>query len=218
MTLVLTRFGHFDADGRFSRHRRENVDAFRLQRRGDVVDERGDFFQLHARRGMQFVARDRRAFGDVAQLHFDVELRERLLHKPRALHQLLLRFGRHEVRFGKVQQIQRWQLIIADERSAGDGEGLFLRSNAFRRSWRGCINGSIRCCQRGLAVHRHHWFRDNRCFILRVFLSFQEHRPCSPLRSRFPWRKLLRLHREAEFLSAVRASVWFLLPWPAWPR
>ena len=32
-----------------------------FKRGGDVVVERGDFFQLHAGRRMQFVARDRRA-------------------------------------------------------------------------------------------------------------------------------------------------------------
>ena len=58
--------------------------------------ERGDFFQLHAGRGMQFVARDGRAFGDVAERNFDVELRQRLLHEPRVGHQFLLGLGRLE--------------------------------------------------------------------------------------------------------------------------
>src|ERR1017187_5084911 len=44
---------HLDADGTFSGHGCENVDALGLERSGDIVGESGDFFQLHAGRGMQ---------------------------------------------------------------------------------------------------------------------------------------------------------------------
>ena len=59
--LGLDGVGHFDTDRTFARDRRENVNALGLERGGDVIVERGDFFQLHAGRGMQFVTRDRRA-------------------------------------------------------------------------------------------------------------------------------------------------------------
>ena len=61
----LDRVWHFDANGTFSRHGREDVDALGLERGGNIVGERGDFFQLHAGRRMQFITRDGRAFGDV---------------------------------------------------------------------------------------------------------------------------------------------------------
>ena len=92
----LDRVRHFDADGAFAGHGRENVDALGFDRGGDVIVERADFFKLHARRRMKFVARDGRALGDVAERNFDVELRERLLHEPRVGHQFLLRLGRFD--------------------------------------------------------------------------------------------------------------------------
>ena len=125
---------HFDADGTFSRHGREDVDALGLERGGDVVGERGDFFQLHAGRGMQFVARDGRAFGDVAERNLDVELRERLLHEPRVGHQFLLRLGRLDGHVRVLEKIHRRQLIIADHRRLRDGDGLgFARQAASGR-------------------------------------------------------------------------------------
>ena len=90
-----------------------------------LLRERGDFFQLHAGRGMQFVARDGRAFGDVAERHLDVELRERLLHQPRVGHQFLLRLGRLERQVRVLEEIQRRQLVIADHRRGGHGDGLW---------------------------------------------------------------------------------------------
>jgi hypothetical protein len=66
------------------------MDAFSLEYGRDVVVERRDFLQLHAGRGMQFVTRDRRTLGDVAEGNFDVELRKGLLHQPRVGHQFLL--------------------------------------------------------------------------------------------------------------------------------
>ena len=61
MTLVLMSVGHLHADRAFARDRRENVDAFGFERGGDVVAQRGDLFQLHARRRVQFIAGNGRA-------------------------------------------------------------------------------------------------------------------------------------------------------------
>ena len=137
MTLVLTGIGHLDADGAFAGHGREDVDALGLERGGDVVGERGDFFQLHAGRGMQFVARDGRAFGDVAERNLDVELRERLLHEPRVGHQFLLGLGGLDGHVRVLEKIQRRQLVIADHGRRGHGDGLrFPRRPGFGRSGR----------------------------------------------------------------------------------
>jgi len=106
---------HLDAHGAFAGHGREDVDALGLERGGDVVRERGDFFQLHPGRGMQFVAGDGRAFGDVAERNFDLELRERLLHEPRVGHEFLLGLGRLEGHVRVLEKIHRWQLVIADD-------------------------------------------------------------------------------------------------------
>ncbi len=84
--LGLDGVGDFHADGAFAGHGREDVNAFGLERGGDVVAQRGNFFQLHAGRGMQLVARDGRAFGDVTERNLDIELREGLLHEPRVGH------------------------------------------------------------------------------------------------------------------------------------
>ena len=130
MTLVLTEIRHLDADGTFAGHGREDVDAFGLERGGDVVGERGDFFQLHAGRGMQFVARDGRAFGDVAERDLDVELRERLLHEPRVGHEFLLGLGRLDGHVRVLEKIHRRQLVIADDRRLRDGDGLGLSRRA----------------------------------------------------------------------------------------
>ena len=92
--LGLDRVGDFDADRTFSGHGRQNVNALGFQRGGDVVVERGNFFQLHTGRWMQFVAGDRRAFGNVAQLDRDLELGQRLLHEPRVGQQFLFGLGR----------------------------------------------------------------------------------------------------------------------------
>jgi hypothetical protein len=122
--LGLDEIGNLDADGAFAGNGREDVDALGLERGGDVVRERGDLFQLHAGRGMQFVARDGRAFGDVAERNLDVELRERLLHEPRVGHQLLLGLGRLDRHVRVLEKIHRRQLVIADHRRRGDGDGL----------------------------------------------------------------------------------------------
>ena len=65
-------------------------------------------------RRMQFIARDRRAFGDVAERHFNVELRERLLHEPGVGHQFLLGLGRLGRHVRVLEKIHRRQLVIAD--------------------------------------------------------------------------------------------------------
>src|ERR1017187_2375446 len=122
--LGLDEVRHFDADGTFAGHGRENVDAFRLERGGDVVGERGDFFQLHAGRRMQFVTSNCRPFGDVAQRNFNVELRERLLHEPRIGHEFFLRLGRFDGHVRVLKKIHRGQLIIANHRHRGDGHRL----------------------------------------------------------------------------------------------
>ena len=127
--LGLDRVGHLDADGAFAGHGREDVNALGLERGGDVVGKRGDFFQLHARRRMQFVARDGRAFGDVAERNLDLKLRERLLHEPRVGHQFLLRFGGLDGQVRVLEKIQRRQLVIADDGRGGD-------RNRFRFPWR----------------------------------------------------------------------------------
>ena len=75
---------------------------------------------------MQFVARDGRAFGDVAERDLDVELRERLLHEPRVGHQFLLRLGRLDGHVRVLEKIHRRQLVIADDRRLRDGDGLGL--------------------------------------------------------------------------------------------
>ena len=134
MTLVFTSVRHFDADGAFAGNRRENVDALGFERGGDVVVERGDLFQLHAGRRMQFVARDGRALGDVAERDFDVELRERLLHQPRIGHQFFFGLRRLDRHVRMLEEIQRRQLVIADHRRGGDGDGLWFlwRGTAWR--------------------------------------------------------------------------------------
>ena len=72
--------GDFDADGAFAGDGGEDVDALGLEHSGDVVGERGDAFELHAGGRMHFVAGDGRSLGDVAEGHFNIELRQRLLH------------------------------------------------------------------------------------------------------------------------------------------
>ena len=75
---------------------------------------------------MQFVAGDGRAFGDVAQRNFDVELRQRLLHQARVGHQFFFGLGRLDGRVRVLEKIHRGQLVIADERGGGDGNWLGL--------------------------------------------------------------------------------------------
>ena len=55
------------------------MDALGLECGGDVVVQRGDPFQFHARGGMPLVTRDRRPFGDISQCHFNPKLRQ-LIH------------------------------------------------------------------------------------------------------------------------------------------
>ena len=56
---------------------------------------------------MQLIAGDGRAFGDVAQRNFDVELGQRVLHQPGVGHQFLLRFGRLDILIGELKEIHR---------------------------------------------------------------------------------------------------------------
>ena len=152
--LRLDEVGNLHADGTFSRHRRQDVNAFGFQRGGNVVIESGDFFELHAGRWMQFVAGDRRAFGDVAQGNFDVELGQRLLDQASVGHQVFLRFGRPNGWVGIVEQVQRRQLIITDQRRGGDSDGfLFFRGPGFGRRLQRHVNDRGRI-ERRLIVGR----------------------------------------------------------------
>ncbi len=104
-------------------------------------------------------------FGDVAELHLDVELRERLLHEARALHELLLRFARHEVRLGVVQQIQRRQLIVANHAACWRPDGLLLGHHfRFREHGReGRLHNRGICSRDGRgSVHRDDGFWHGR--------------------------------------------------------
>ena len=94
MTLVLIALGTSTPTELLPGTGARILNAFGLERGGDVVVQRGDLFQLHAGRRMKFVPRDGRPFGDVAQRDLDIELRQRLLHQPRIGHQLFFRFGR----------------------------------------------------------------------------------------------------------------------------
>ena len=123
--LGLHRVGNFHANRAFTGDRREDVDAFGFKGSGDVVAERGDFFEANAGSRVQFVARDGWALGDVAQRHFDVELRERALHEPRVGHQLLFRLRWPHGLIRQVQEVHRRKLIIANSRSRCDGDWLF---------------------------------------------------------------------------------------------
>ena len=128
----LNQIGNFDTDRRFSGNRREDVNAFRLERGGKVVGQALDFFQLHARRGMQFITRDGRAFRDVAEGNFDVELRQRRLHEPRVGHEFFLGLGRLDCHVRVLKKIKRGQLVIPDHRHTGDGHRLGLARRELR--------------------------------------------------------------------------------------
>ena len=166
----LNQIGNFNADGRFSRHGRENVNAFRLERGGEVVGQALNFFQLHAGRGMQFVTRNRRAFGDVAERNLDVELRECLLHHPRVRHQLFLRLRRLHRHVGMLEKIHRRQLIIANHRHARDRHRLrfFWRES---RAWHGRRHRRDRRRTVGDGDDRFN-FRFSRFFFRRRFHFF----------------------------------------------
>ena len=118
------RIRNFDADGAFAGHRGQNVNALGLERGSDIVVQRSDLFKLHSRRGMQFVSRDRRTLGDIAERNFNLELRECLLHQPRIGHQFLLRLGRLQRQVRVLEKIHCRQTIIADERCGSDGDRL----------------------------------------------------------------------------------------------
>src|SRR4051812_20301557 len=79
----LDEIGDFDSDGTLARNGGKNVDPFGLERGGDVVTEGGDLFQTDPGGRMQFVAGDRGTLRDVAERHFDIELRKRVLHQAR---------------------------------------------------------------------------------------------------------------------------------------
>ena len=70
---LLARIRDLDAHGVFAGNRRENVDAFRQRRAGNVAFVGRDFIHADAARRIHLVARDRRAFGDVARGHRDAE-------------------------------------------------------------------------------------------------------------------------------------------------
>ena len=69
------------------------MDALGLEGGGDVVGQAGDSFELDARGGVQFVAGDGGALGDVAQGDLDAELGQRALHQAGVGHQLFLGLG-----------------------------------------------------------------------------------------------------------------------------
>ena len=69
--------GQLDADGVLARNRRENVDPLGAGGAGEVALQTDDLVHPHAFGRIDFVARDRRAFGDVARRHLDAELAER---------------------------------------------------------------------------------------------------------------------------------------------
>ena len=73
---------------------------------------------------MQLVAGDGRTLGDVAERDLDLELRERLLHEPGVGHQLLLGFRGLDGQIRVLEEIERRQLVIADDGGGGDGERL----------------------------------------------------------------------------------------------
>ena len=67
---------HFDADGRFARHR---LDAHgkRRQRQREIVGKVLDFRDFDARRGLQLVARDGGAVASVDDVRLDTEIFQR---------------------------------------------------------------------------------------------------------------------------------------------
>ena len=83
-------------------------------------------FQAYARGGMQFVAGDGRALGDIAQRHFDIKLRQRALHQPGVGHQLFLRFRRLDGGIGKIEERELGQLVIANHGRRRDRDRLGL--------------------------------------------------------------------------------------------
>ena len=76
------RYGHFtrvrqlDTDGVFAWNRGEDVDPLGARGASKVAFETYDFVHPHAFGRINFVARDRRAFGDVAGCDCDAKLRE----------------------------------------------------------------------------------------------------------------------------------------------
>ena len=74
--------GHFptvrqlDADRVLAGDRRENVDSLGAGRARQIALEADDLVHSHAFGRINFVARDRRAFGDVAGCDCDAKLRE----------------------------------------------------------------------------------------------------------------------------------------------
>ena len=82
------------------------MNALSLERRSDVIGQRGDFFHLHARRGVELVTGDGRALGDVPEGNIDVKLRESSLHQPRVGHQLFFGFGRFDCLIRELQEFE----------------------------------------------------------------------------------------------------------------
>ena len=76
--LDFAAVGDLDADGVLAGNGREDVDALGAGRAREVALERDDLVHAHALGGIDLVARDRRAFGDVARRDADPELHERV--------------------------------------------------------------------------------------------------------------------------------------------
>ena len=74
--LHLARVRQLDADRVLAGNRREDVDSFRPRCPGEVALERHDLVHSHAFGRVNFVARDRRTFRDVAGRNCDTELPE----------------------------------------------------------------------------------------------------------------------------------------------
>ena len=76
--LHLARVRQLDPDRVLARNRRENIDPLRARRARQVAFERHDLVHPHAFGRINFVARDRRTFGDITRRDRDPELRQRL--------------------------------------------------------------------------------------------------------------------------------------------
>ena len=168
--LGLDSIGDLNADGAFARDGHEDVDALGFEGCGNVVAQGGDFFQLHSRGGMQFVAGDGGAFGDVARGDFDVELGQGLLHEAGVGHQFLLGLGRLERGVGALEEVQRRQLVVADFGGGGDGDLLWLSRREF-----GPGGGRLDGRRTGVFLSRG---RRYRCRGFGVGLSFGVIRDC----------------------------------------
>ena len=84
--------GHFHAHGGLAGDGRLDAHALGGEVQGNVVGKRGDAAHLHARRGLQFKARHRRAVGDAGQARLDAEGAQRVAQKLRLFHVALVAF------------------------------------------------------------------------------------------------------------------------------